>query len=31
MSNDAGAVLVVDDEPKMRALVQDVLQERGIT
>jgi DNA-binding NtrC family response regulator len=29
MSNDAGAVLVVDDEPEMRALVQDVLQERG--
>ncbi|MEK6618431.1 MAG: sigma-54 dependent transcriptional regulator [Nitrospirota bacterium] len=29
MLNDAGTILVVDDEPEMRALLQDVLQERG--
>ncbi len=29
MSNDVGAVLVVDDEPEMRTLVQDVLQDHG--
>jgi len=29
MLNDAGTILVVDDEPEMRALLHDVLQERG--
>jgi DNA-binding NtrC family response regulator len=29
MLNDAGTILVVDDEPEMRALLQDVLQGRG--
>ena len=29
MPSEIGTVLVVDDEPEMRALVRDVLQERG--
>lgn len=29
MRGDAGSILVVDDEPEMRALLQDVLQEAG--
>ena len=29
MANEIGTILVVDDEPEMRALLRDVLQERG--
>ena len=29
MPDDTGAVLVVDDQPEMRALVRDLLQDRG--
>jgi DNA-binding NtrC family response regulator len=29
MQNEAGTILVVDDEPDMRALFKDVLEERG--
>jgi DNA-binding NtrC family response regulator len=29
MADDAGTILVVDDEPEMRALVRDILEEQG--